>query len=71
MRIIAAKLKLNMKEIEEDIKEAYLEKLGDAKLMVKKVIDVMKDYAMNTKCEDLLNGNVSTPNISFLVATLP
>lgn len=55
-----------MKEIEEDIKEAYLEYLGDAKLMVKKVIDVMKDYAMNTKCEDLLNGNVSI-NILFLL----
>ena len=59
LKLIAKNLNLKWDNVVEDVKEAYLEKLGDAKLMVKNVVDVMKDYAMNTKCEDLLNGQVS------------
>jgi len=58
LNLVRSILKGGAIQLEEAIKEAYLEYLGDAQLMVKKVIDVMKDYAMNTKCEDLLNGNL-------------
>merc|ERR1711973_181015 len=53
LRNIAAKLKVKFDDLEEAIKDAYLETLGDAKVLVTKVIAVLKDYALNTKCEDL------------------
>ena len=58
LKNLAAKLKVKFDDLEEAIKDAYLETLGDAKALVTKVIAVLKDYALNTKCEDLLNPDV-------------
>lgn len=58
LRDIANKLNLKVQNLEDAIKEAYLEKLGDAKEMFTEVIEVIRDYALNTRCEDVLNPGV-------------
>jgi len=69
LRNIAAKLKVKFDDLEETIKDAYLETLGDAKALFTKVIAVMKDYALNTKCEDLLNPNLCSALRRFAATT--
>jgi len=59
LRKIASKLKVNFADLEDAIRKAYLESLVDAKNIYDKVLATLKDYALNTKCEDLLNPDVS------------
>uniref|UniRef100_A0A7M5WWV0 Uncharacterized protein n=1 Tax=Clytia hemisphaerica TaxID=252671 RepID=A0A7M5WWV0_9CNID len=69
LRNLAGKLKVKFDDLEDAIKDAYLETLGDAKALVTKVVAVLKDYALNTKCEDLLNPDLCSALRRFAATT--